>query len=370
VANGIDPYFTATPPNDVVRFPMFYNEGVYDDQQHFTRFVNYNLSESLKPNLIPEYSSILLLESVAFNYNSLCPCVKLSHVFEEIENYFGFEFEGNFIESDFYAKALIHNTKYLDLPIRFLNDKPIIFYKSKFNVSEHLPDMKVADFLKALQSRFNLAVYFDEIRKKVVIKFRNPIVGLTKYIDLTKISSTPKLKEASCKKGLQLKSDANEDDPFSLPDSKKVDDIIEIDINTKALHASQYIKKYDELYLYEYELPAFSVDQKAKDLRLIFAAPTRPITGIADTYYSALIEEANKGYFFESIYAEYWDQYVRFLLNRRTVKAMAEMQMPELLALNFESKFRIGEINYFIKELDVTFNMQNIEVAKLELYST
>jgi len=369
VKAAVEPYFDPlTVPNDMVRFPMFYNNGVYED--HFTHFVNANVLGLLKVNNAGSFDSIFNFSFFPFNYNSLCPWVKLKFVMEKIELYFGIDFEGDFIESPFYEKALIENTKYLDVSIAFMGNENTTFYRNKFNVADHLPDMKVNEFLKALQSRFNLAVYFDEARQKVIMKFRNPIVGNNTYIDLTDISGKPKIKEVLCKKGYQLRSEANEDDVFSEVDKYETSPDFDGTLETTALHASQYIVKFDEEYAYEYEVAAFTKENEVKGLRLLFEKFDKQTTGyLFDNYMTALIEEETEGYFFASIYAKYWDQYIRFLLKRKTVEARMDIPLRILLALDFEKKIRIGEIEYFLKELDVTFNMNSIEPATLQLYS-
>lgn len=375
IKSAIEPYFDPlTVPNDMVRFPMFYNEGVYE--QHFTHFVNTNVAGNFKVNNAGSFDALFNFSFFPFNYNSLCPWVKLKFVMEKIELYFGIEFEGDFVESPFLEKALIENTKYLDVSVPFMassensNPQETIFFRNKFKVADHLPDMKVNEFLKALQSRFNLAVYFDEARQKVIMKFRNPIVGANNYIDLTDISGKPKIKEVLCKKGYQLRSEANEDDIFSQVDKYETSPDFEGTLTTTAMHASQYKVKFDEEYSYEYEVPAFSKDKEVKSLRLLFEKFDKQTTGyLFDPYMTALIEEETKGYFFASIYDEYWDQYIRFLTKRKTVETKMDLPLRILLQLDFEKKIRIGEIEYFLKELDVTFNMHGIEPAKLQLYS-
>lgn len=373
IAAAIEPYLEEQSlPDDKVRFPMFYNQGVYQINEHFTNFVNANVDGVLKANSAGEYDPIFDLgfSFQPFNYNSLCPWIKLKYVMQQIETYFGFEFEGDFVSSPFFEKALIENTKYLDVSIPFLGERNTIFYRNKFNIADHLPDMKVNEFLKALQSRYNLAIYFDEQRKKVIIKFRNPIVGANEYTDLTKISGKTFIKEVLCKKGYQLRSPANEDDSFSSVDKFVVNPDFEETLETTALHASQYINKYDELYTYEYELAAFEKEQNAKELRFLFEKFDKSTTGFGSgAFMTALLEEETKGYFFASIYDEYWDQYIRFLTKRKTVETTMDIPLRILLQLDFEKKIRIGQIEYFLKELDVTFNMHGIEPAKLQLYS-
>jgi len=64
-----------------------------------------------------------------------------------------------------------------------------------------------------------------------------------------------------------------------------------------------------------------------------------------------------------------WKEYLRFLINRKTVKYDLNYHFKDLVNIDFESKYRIDGINYLIKSIDATLTMRGISPAKATLYT-
>lgn len=369
----IEYYDEGNEPDDIIRFPMFKNTGSYSAAEHDTLEVNCNLTTSIIAN-VPGGSDTVTgldfgVDFQALNNNSLCPMVKLSYIMSRIEAFFNITFSGDFIGSNWYNKALLFNTNYIDIPLPYLGDKPFIFYKNAVDVSEHLPDMKVNDFLKALQTRFNLAVYFNEQTKEVVMNYRNAIADNITYIDLTSISSTPKISGFANLDGLLLKSPKDENDQYSFTDELFTGTEQEQEITTKCGHISQYTNTYGGNYN-GFQVPIVNKKQEAKDLILVFENYGQTQLAGAGTFMTCDIDEPTDGYSFVSLEDGQWDQYIRFLLNRKLATSTMDLQLRHLLAIDYEKKYRVAGINYLINTIDVTLSMTGIEPAKVTMYST
>lgn len=375
VRGAVDDFLSeVSAPNDIIRFPRFKNTGVYSRAEHDTNEVNANINGQTFINSPGGSDTVLNLELgvdfFAFNTTSLCPQVKLSYILTQIESAFDITFSGDFIGSSWYNKALLFNTVYLDIPVPFLGDqKDFIFFKNNVRIADHVPDMKVNEFLKALQTRFNLAVYFNEQTKQIVMNYRNTIATATSYEEFTPISSTPKINNITCLKGVLLKSPKYEDDEYSLVDELLTGTEREQEIETKCKHLSLYTT-ISVGYPNTFQIPIVNRKQEAKELILFFEHFDLDDSELENTTMSADIIEPTDGYSYATLEANQWDSYLQFLLRRKQASATMQLQLRHLLAIDFEKKYRIAGINYLLNTIDVTLTMQGIEPARVTMYST
>ena len=107
---------------------------------------------------------------------------------------FEFEFDGDFWEDSRLDYTLVWNTTALDTVQKYIQGQPFNLWRRSFNINELVPDITVVDFLRLLQAddSFNLAVYYNEITKKVRLSYRENIAKDIVYDDITSKSSAVK----------------------------------------------------------------------------------------------------------------------------------------------------------------------------------
>lgn len=107
------------------------------------------------------------------------PCVYMAYVLQKIMDYLGFGIESAwFFESETQCRVL-YNTQALTTFTEITQAKPVISVK----VSEHVPDMTIAEFIKAIRKYYALDIDFDAVRGTVsMIPFKEIEIS-SDYVD-------------------------------------------------------------------------------------------------------------------------------------------------------------------------------------------
>jgi hypothetical protein len=303
------------------------------------------------------------------NYTSLAPFLKLRHVIESIAAYFNISIEGDFLSTEDYTKALIFPHDTLDSKQLYVGEDEFIFWRPSFNLSELVsPDLKAIDLLKALQTRYSLAIYYDEARRILILNTRESIFTNRNYTDITKNVSPEQNVEESFKAGIRLEAETEKDDKFASQDEYSVGMEEELVIPTP-ISGILSTKPFPEVPQVNMEFPATSV-------RFVFengmvtetkTEGTRSTTTV--TYYQATNSLPSYTNDFEGLYPTFWKQYLRFLMRRRKVHFQATLTLNDIININWERKYRIGEINCFISEADIILSTKGIQPAQLNMFT-
>lgn len=215
-------YWTATPANDKVRFPFFFNDNLHGEVfspiyaaagigMKLTNFINAHNGAGLVLNNAHTGTPFRVE-----NKNSLQPFVLLEYVLDQIASHFGFTWGGNWKST--MTQALIDNSTPLDVPMDFIGDRKFIFWRRSFNINELVPDWTVLDFMKALQSRYNLSVVLNERTQVIEVNKREPVARSYAYKDISAQAGIVTADEDLSVDGMTYNTDIDKTDGYALPD--------------------------------------------------------------------------------------------------------------------------------------------------------
>jgi hypothetical protein len=378
IATALAGYMTATPPDNRFRIPMMYNK-VYDKYSDLSEsgelvYTNYNTNSAFLKNTAGGEEGFFGFQlgspfRVA-NRNIFQPYVMLRHVLDKIAEHFEFSYEGDFLETDVYLNGLIFHTEKLYYKVPLMREIPFIFWYKEFNIAALVPDIQVNELFKLLQRRYNLAVYYDSDRQKVIMNKRDVILQRRDYSDITDVVTPIDPVENIQVDGVRLEATRDTDDELSKTDTFKTG-TPEVSITTavNSLGAENDLPWYNN----GYTLP--TVEQEScTTLRLFFyKGPTPKNNNAENEYVAASINSADGAAVYSGvngIYERYWKEYIRFLMHRRKYNSRARLTLHVLTNLDWEHKFRIDGVNCLVNELDVTLTMRGIEEVKGSFFST
>ena len=130
-------------------------------------------------------------------YNIFIPFAYNSWVFKNIFKSLGFFLKNNPFESDSdLNKLVIYNIQSIN-KLYTLNQvwpASVTIYEYfyalqpnlKFNLKDHLPNILVKDYIRALEDMFFFRCFFDNKSRTVTIKFLKDIINDKEYVDITK----------------------------------------------------------------------------------------------------------------------------------------------------------------------------------------
>lgn len=108
------------------------------------------------------YRNMVKIEAGILNV----PYVYMCYVITKVMDYLGFGIESSWFYEPETQCRVIYNTQALATFSETVQSLPVITAK----VSEHVPDMTIAEFLKAIRKNYSLSIDFDAIRGAVSIK--------------------------------------------------------------------------------------------------------------------------------------------------------------------------------------------------------
>jgi hypothetical protein len=357
-------YLDGTYPTDKFRLPIFFNANPYDEPLKETEFVNM-LDYTDNVGLLRNNANWFTTFNEPFvvkNYNSIQPFARLKWVIEQIAAYFNFPLEGDFYADSKVANRLVYNTSSLDVAQNFLGEKKFVFWKRSFNMNELVPDWTVVEFFAAIQSRWNVAIYYNEVSKKVRMQYREPVAISKTYDDITPISSPVEGNEDLRTTGFILKSARDPTDLYSIDEQVTVgtpQDTIEVkcgrlfqtNIRSSAsqLKGPRVAQKFNEKF----------------GLRVFHYRGI--ITSGGNTYAAADIEGPGDLYDLQTIHDLYWKYSLLFRKNWRLVRLRVSWPFRSLLSFDWELKRRFNRSNFIVKSIDVTLENNRIKDSIVEL---
>jgi hypothetical protein len=221
------------------------NPGFYSDNSDYMGYINYYHNGSFAGNWY---------EGTTGLKHSITPFPYMLYVFKKCFEEFGLKPTGSFLEDEEIKKVTIYNNYAMDRLL--INDGTGLPYANswtnKINLQNHVPDVSIGDFIKAVKAKFNLAFFYFPEKGEVEIKYINDILLDPKYEDWTSIAE-PATEEES-----------NESDGFILtPDQDSNDDAISERI--KSLKGLTIKDAVDEVS----DLPNTSPPNEDGDIRLV-----------------------------------------------------------------------------------------------------
>lgn len=209
-ATFLDGYITGDYPTEKFRFPVFFNANLHEGQAQKSSEVINAVDED---GMVRNYP---LAETCA---NSLQPFLLLKWILDKIADRFGFTLAGDFYENPDVATILIDNSVTLDVVQDFVRNKKFIFWRRSINLNELVPEVSVVDFLKLICGRYNVAMYYDELSRRVLMTLREPLALSYNYEDVTSMASPVKGSEDLRITGYTMRVEKEDSDAFSVEES-------------------------------------------------------------------------------------------------------------------------------------------------------
>jgi hypothetical protein len=196
-------------PENRIAFPSIYNRALYDgNNPNFNGVVN--RYDQFGRVYFDNPSFLAYSEAVNWP-NTAIPFIYLIDVIKKVFQKLKIEFSGTLFQDPRIQNLLLYNNKTLDymevsengVPSRRTSvnihqgdDDPIqeIFrYKNVLQneiiLGEHLPDVSVTEFLKALKNYFFLSIQFNSTKRKVELSFIRDVIRNFATIDMTRYAS-------------------------------------------------------------------------------------------------------------------------------------------------------------------------------------
>jgi len=364
----VEAYIDASPPDNKVRFPMVYNDGLYDEYKlgagqvpkQGRKWVNYAPDGTLRTN-DPNYGADNNKPFQVYNYTNLQPFVPLKYVFDAIANYFDISYEGDFFDDPYYAEAIFVNSYVVDKQIPYIGSYEYLYWMPSFNLRDLVPDMSVETLFKELQKKLNLAIRYNEDTGRVRIVKRQPLMQAGFYVDLSDSAGPVDGVDDVRNSGIRIESQVDKNDLFSAVDFYQFNLQYDLLIPCQFSQLAADHTEGTTVFLY--------MRQKAfSDFlpRLAFYKGIQAPAGYAKASYLGWnLHLGGLAGFVETDYKEY----LEWLLVRKKVTMPMDIPFRILKAIDWEKKYRVDRVNYFFKTITASLTMQGVEVSKVELYS-
>lgn len=349
-------------PTDKFRFPVVFNANLYDGktpkESEAINLVNADGLIVNDPSWGLSNDSPLTMK----NYNSIQPFLMLQYVLDRIGTYFGFTWTSDFDVSDF----LLWNTHTLDLQQKYIGESDFVFWKRSFNINELAPDISVVAFLKALQTRYNLGIFFNENTNQVSIVKREPIALSLPYEDITSISSIIQNYKSERVEGIELRLKKDDTDKLSQEESNLTGTRAEEKID---LSCGRLFDSTTKLFSGEpVEAPRVSQVLDAKGMMRMFH-----YRGIIETdtynYPGAAISSESVDETIDGIHEDFYKYWLLFEKNRMTLKVASEYELRQLINYDFTLKRRYDRSKFLVKSIDYKLVNNSMSVSSVELYT-
>lgn len=378
-------YFTGAYPTDKIRFPAVFNlrgvewTSIVQAPLLYNGITTFNGTSSL--NLVKN-RVINQNDFMIENRNGIQPFLRLKYLLDAIGDHFGFQYEGDWYNSVDTGNMLIWNTASLDEFMPFIGKSMFRFWKRSFNMKDLVPDLSVVDFFKALQKRYNLAVYLNEQTGKVKLQTRESIAKAIAYTDITNLCSPIQsiIDERIAGFKLLAKKDSKDllavDDTFLIGEAEET-----IESTISALPQTFEITGPPTpiaYYWYSWVTQNINgplVNQADEDddnpsFRIFYYQGLYNNGSIS--YPKASINAANYNEVYSGLnglYEKFWHRWLQYEMNRRGVKINIAYPFRDLIDLDWELKRRFDRNNYLIKSLDFSMEPTGITICKAELYT-
>jgi hypothetical protein len=175
------------------------------------------------------------------------------HIFKKVFEFIGYKISGSFLEDPDISQIIIFNNYALDNVLYDPSDVniPVInIWASTIDLKNHVPDISIADFIKAVKNFFNLGIFVNDTNKSIEFTPLEEIIKTTDADDWTSLTE---------QKGKEI--DFNNGGGVTL----KIPDNLNSDIEDRAIPFSGIVK---EPVVSIAALSALT-DQKNTDIRLV-----------------------------------------------------------------------------------------------------
>lgn len=166
---GTEPFVDAVrdvyPVSNYALFPVK-NPGLYDENnEEYSGYVNY-------------YNNSFQVNDSVFSKHTRTPFPFLVYILRKLFANYGYKLTGSWLEEEEIRRLVIFNTKTLDFADSYVN-----VFRTEFAYNQHVPDMKVSEFVKAIRATFGLGFVFNSLAKTIeVVKLRDIVRDLS-YVD-------------------------------------------------------------------------------------------------------------------------------------------------------------------------------------------
>ncbi|MCZ8021222.1 MAG: hypothetical protein O9302_00385 [Cyclobacteriaceae bacterium] len=367
----ITPYLTATPTDQAIRFPFVLNDrtyGIDNPQNNKGCNVYFNSLFSLNScNWGAENNKPFEVR----NTNTLHPFLRVKYMLDQIAQYFNTKIEGDFYNDVTTGKRLIWNSMPASFAQKYIGSRPYIFFKRSFKLAELVPDVTAIDFLKALQNRYNLAVYLNEKNGNIVMRYREPVFESSSYKDITMSSSPIDEIEDENLKGLLLKAVDDNNDIYAADEEINIGLSEELKIEAKC-GASKNDRS--EIPLTGGQTLSGAVFghpiNKSFTLRIFYDKGWIATGGYFYNASSWRCDDFEESFFgVNGIYQTLYKRTIRARLKRRTISLSTQFFLREILSLTREQKLRNSEVMYLWEEISMKISDDGLEACDVKLYT-
>jgi hypothetical protein len=194
VRNSLLALSSAVPASNAVVFAPMYNPDFNKDfeadgyvKQPYINYFGKFMSEPIPKFFVDGEYTVTLpgfnrpqnVKGKFFGYH-LVPFPYLTWVLERVFEWLGLSVVSSFLEQEEIKRRVLYN----NVALESLLDRPVSGVV--VNVADHLPRMKVLDFLKAIRKHFALQLDFNSREQQVVIRSFREIQERDDYQDLTR----------------------------------------------------------------------------------------------------------------------------------------------------------------------------------------
>lgn len=377
----MDDYNTSPYPTEAIRFPVIFNDsfsgqggllnyfgGFADGGVKQTNYVNARNQFGLVLN-DANYGAGINVPFKVRNANSIQPFLRMKWVLDQIATYFAFEFEGDWYTSEA-ANMLIDHAAALDAPLDYIGKTKFVFWRRSFNLSELIEDVTVVDLLKALQSRYNLGMYVNEINGKLRIVKRESVAIATTDEDITAMAGKIKGPVDMRLTGVKFTTPKDDTDEYSVADEYTVGEAEETvpcklgaiaqEFTTIIMGAAGSVtgpyKRQD--FSDKFKLRVFHYVGLTNNGTFTYAKASKDGNGFVETWTGA-----------SGLYARRWQYWIYYAMRRRSITVPVSFEYRHLYRIDWELKRRLDRKQFMIKSIDVELTPGGIRVSDVELYT-
>jgi hypothetical protein len=383
VKDYLNGFKNAAYPAQKFAFPTYYNKVFYNEATKNTSGV---FNHYFEPNYVINTYDI----DNPTNSYGIIPFMFLKYVLDKIAEFTGVTIKGNFFFDPEINKLLIYNTFALDHFERLNKGVEFNIYASEINPSNHLPDMKLNDFFKALQSTFCLGLFYNPKTNTLEMLKLNDIISKNEYIDLTDKAENFDEHDNSESTGITFKGKADEKDELFKTNTTQLTPYV-MGEGKETIEAG-----FSTVYEKTYSFPIFTFFPLSLTYhsRKVIHAQQAGGDGAGPRlfFYRGMVNDSQGSpYPFGTAYnldpqgnkigkysldwngpdglAEVWWNYWKtFLYTRAYQKRKIRLSLRNLINLDWRKKYRIDRVLYYIKKVNVVFTMNIIKTATVELY--
>ena len=372
-----NPYSVINATSDKVRFPRVYLPNFFGEEQTNLNF------EGWVNDTLHSRGAQFGLEA------TLVPMFRVSYLIKRILQKMGYNVNGSFFDDTEIQNVCLLSTHNIpiDLTKIGLNNRVVIQDHSR-----HLPaNVKVYDFLKAVQQSFCLDFDFAKDNKAISINFRSDLLNSTEVIDWSnKVSGIEENATENRFYSFGFKAPGNENtekwanDSFaknftpykesypqqSIGQNNLASDEKSITIPMQPLRFQGIVTSHigDVNIIGSSENPNLKPSGNEKITFFFYIGngvpgPTANTASSVGFNYSFALDEywTTKTIFRNK---KIWGDWLKFLTNTRTLQLYVDLSMSDITRLNPKKhKIRIENREYLLKEL--RFTMPNTNVSKI-----